>query len=119
MKQLKRQIIDLFRSEGADIVRFGTAGRFSDPAVRLLMPEARTVIGAAFRQLRGTKRGIEEGSTYYQYTTNAVEVLEENVMPRALLRVSSFLEKNGYEALPQRKTPLVMAAKDDTAFEMD
>lgn len=119
MNTLKQKIIDRFRRFGADLVRFGNAGRCRDPKVRLLMPEAETVICAAFRQLRGARRGIEEGSTYYQYTTNAVEVLEENVMPIALLRVSTLLEDCGFEALPQRRNQTVMQADDDTNFEVD
>lgn len=119
MNTLKQKIIDRFRRFGADLVRFGNADRCRDPKVRLLMPEAETVICAAFRQLRGARRGIEEGSTYYQYTTNAVEVLEENVMPIALLRVSALLEDCGFEALPQRRNQTVMQADNDTNFEVD
>ena len=95
-KTLKEQIVDLFRRCGADLVRFGNAERCGDPAVKTIFPQTKTVICAAFRQLRGSRRGIEEGSTYYQYTTTAVEVLEENVMPTALLRVCALLEDNGF-----------------------
>ena len=119
MKTLKEDIVRLFQKCGADIVRFGAAEKCKDPAVLKLMPEAKTVICAAFRQLRGARRGIEEGSTYYQYTTNAVEVLEENVMPVALLRVSALLEDRGFEALPQRRSQLIMHEKNSTNFEMD
>lgn len=119
MNTLKEEVIREFRRFGADLVRIGNAERCRDPKVRLLMPEAKSVICAAFRQLRGARRGIEEGSTYYQYTTNAVEVLEENVMPIALLRVSAFLEKQGFEALPQRRNQTVMQEEDETNFEVD
>ena len=37
MNTLKQKIIDRFRLFGADLVRFGNAGRFRDPKVRLLM----------------------------------------------------------------------------------
>lgn len=50
MNTLRQKIIDRFRLFGADLVRFGNAERFRDPKVRLLMPEVRTVICAAFRQ---------------------------------------------------------------------
>ena len=119
MNTLKEKIIARFVKFGADLVRFGSAARCSDPTVRLLMPECRTVICAAFRQLRGARRGIEEGSTYYQYTTNAVEVLEENVMPIALLRVCALLEDEGFAALPQRRNQTVMSEANDTNFEVD
>ena len=119
MTTLKEEIVGLFQKCGADIVRFGAAEACKDPAVLKLMPEAKTVICAAFRQLRGARRGIEEGSTYYQYTTNAVEVLEENVMPVALLRVSALLEDRGFEALPQRRSQLIMHEENSTNFEMN
>lgn len=118
-KTLKEQIVDLFRRCGADLVRFGNVERCGDPAIKTIFPQTKTVICAAFRQLRGSRRGIEEGSTYYQYTTTAVEVLEENVMPTALLRVCALLEDNSFEALPQRRNQTVMQEKDSTNFEVD
>lgn len=54
----------------ADLVGFAPASRFdSDDVLFQIMPDVKTVIGLGFRVLRGTYRGIEEGSTYYQYTT--------------------------------------------------
>ena len=119
MKQLKQGLVDCLRNEGADLVRFGNVERFRDPNVKRLMPEARTVIAIGFRQLRGSKRGIEEGSTYYQYTTMSVENLEEVVMPMALHQACGFLENAGFDALPQRRNQLIMAEADDTNPEVD
>lgn len=117
--QLRKEVIRSLRDAGADIVRFGNAERFRDPAVKRLMPEVRTVIAAAFRQLRGSRRGIEEGTTYYQYTTMSVENLEEVVMPMALHQACGVLETAGFEALPQRRNQLVMAEENGTDPEMD
>jgi len=119
MKDLKERIIERLKADGADIVCFGDARKMKDPAPLKIMPEAKTVICAAFRQLRGARRGIEEGSTYYQYTTNAVETLEETVMPLALLRASELLEEAGFDALPQRRNQLVMAEESSTNPEVD
>ncbi len=116
---LKERLVAALHREGADLVRFGNAERFRDPAVKLLMPEVETVICIAFRQLRGARRGIEDGTTYYQYTTTGVETLEEVVMPKALLRGYDLLESSGFEALPQRRNPLVMAESCDTNPEVD
>lgn len=107
---------------GADLCGIGSMDRFEgapkemDP--RYLFPEARTVVGMVFRIPRGSRRGIEEGSAYYQYTTS-VETLEEVVMPMALLRACGMLEAAGYEALPQRRNQLIMAEKDSTNPEVD
>ncbi|MBQ6534337.1 MAG: 4Fe-4S binding protein [Opitutales bacterium] len=119
MKDLREKIIERLKSDGADIVRFGDARKMKDGAPLKIMPEAKTAICAAFRQLRGARRGIEEGSTYYQYTTNAVETLEETVMPLALLRASELLEEEGFDALPQRRNQLVMSDESSTNPEVD
>ena len=119
MTQLRQQIIDKFVEYGADIVRFGKVADCRDEAIKKIMPEAKTIICGAFRQLRGARRGIEEGSTYYQYTTNAVEVLEENVMPIAMLKVCGVIEDAGFEALPQRRNQTIMQESDSTNFEVD
>ena len=100
---MKERIIKLAKDVGADIVKFAPAERFPESsAIFTLMPDVKTVIGIAFRVLRGTYRGIEEGSTYYQYTTMAVENMEETVMPMATVRVANLLEAEGFTALPQK-----------------
>jgi len=116
---LKENLIQTLKQNGADLVRFGEAARFRDPAVRKLFPGVKTVIGIACRQLRGTKRGIEEGSTYYQYTTCGLETLEETILPTLLLRACSILEQNGFNALPQRRNQTVMAETDSTNPEVN
>ena len=118
MTALKNQLVQVLREAGADVVHCGDAGRFHDPTVKRLMPEVRTVICIAFRLLRGSRRGIEEGSTYYQYTTS-VETLEEVVMPLALHLACGVLESAGFDALPQRRNQLIMAEPDSTNPEMD
>jgi epoxyqueuosine reductase QueG len=116
---MKTQIVDLCKKLGADIVGFAPIERFPEnSAVRRLLPEAKTVIGLAFRVLRGIYRGVEEGSTYYQYTTMGVENMEETVMPMVSLRLSMFLEENGYLALPQRRHQQIMAEDDSTNPEV-
>lgn len=104
----------------ADIVGCASSARFSpdDPIFRIF-PETKTVIGLGFRVLRGIYRGIEEGTTYYQYTTMGVENLEETVMPMALINVCNLIEEMGYEAIPQRRNQLIMEETDSTNPEMD
>ena len=107
---MRDKIIELAKQNGADIVGFASADRFekNDPIFKI-MPETKTVIGLAFRVLRGIYRGIEEGSTYYQYTTMAVENMEETIMPMAQLKVAMMMEEEGYIALPQRRHQQIMA----------
>lgn len=116
---MKNTITELCKKWGADIVGFAPIDRFPEnSAVRKLLPEAKTVIGLGFRVLRGTYRGIEEGSTYYQYTTMAVENMEETVMPMVQVRLSMFLEEEGYLALPQRRHQQIMTEDNSTNPEV-
>lgn len=116
---MREKIIESCKKWGADLVGFAPIDRFcADSAVRKLMPEVKTVIGLGFRVLRGAYRGVEEGSTYYQYTTMGVENMEETVMPMVSLRLSMYLEENGFLALPQRRHQQIMAEKDSTNPEV-
>ncbi len=117
---MREQIISLAKKLDADLVGFAPASRFEkdDPVFRIF-PETKTVIGLGFRVLRGIYRGVEEGTTYYQYTTMGVENLEETVMPMALLRVANLIEENGGTAVPQRFSPLIMEEENETNPEVD
>lgn len=116
---MRDEIIRKCKEWGADIVGFSPIDRFpEDSTVRKLLPEAKTVIGLGFRVLRGTYRGIEEGSTYYQYTTMGVENMEETVMPMVQVRLSMMLEEQGYLALPQRRHQQIMAESNSTNPEV-
>lgn len=114
------KIIECAKRYDADVVGFAPRERFQqdDPVFRIF-PETKTVIGLGFRVLRGIYRGVEEGTTYYQYTTMGVENLEETVMPLALVNVSNLIEEEGWEAIPQRRNQLIMAEADSTNPEVD
>ena len=116
---MKEKIIAIAKANGADLVGFAPASRFDkDDAIFKIFPGTKTVIGLAFRVLRGTYRGIEEGTTYYQYTTMAVENMEETVMPMAQLKVAMAMEAQGCVALPQRRHQQIMAQHDSTNPEV-
>ena len=116
---MKEQIIALSKANGADLVGFAPASRFgADDPIFKIFPEVKTVICLAFRVLRGNYRSIEEGSTYYQYTTMGVENLEETVMPGASVRVANLIESFGYTAIPQRRNQLIMQEENGTNPEM-
>ena len=119
MTDLRETIIETAKAHGADLVGFAPSSRFAadDPVFRIF-PDTRTVIGLGFRVLRGIYRGIEEGSTYYQYTTMAVENMEETILPMAQLRVAMKLEQLGFMALPQRRHQQIMAEENSTNPEV-
>ena len=117
---MRNKIIELAKKCDADLVGFAPADRFDkNDAVFRILPETKTVIALGFRVLRGIYRGVEEGTTYYQYTTMGVENLEETVMPMALLRVAALIEGEGCIALPQRRSPLIMGDEIGTNPEVD
>lgn len=116
---MRNEIIEMAKMNGADIVGFASASRFEkDDPIFKIFPETKTVIGLAFRVLRGIYRGIEEGSTYYQYTTMAVENMEETIMPMAQLKTAMLIEQKGYLALPQRRHQQIMAEENSTHPEV-
>ena len=119
MSNIREKKIENAKANGADIVGFAPAERFDkDDAIFKIFPETQTVIGLAFRVLRGIYRGIEEGSTYYQYTTMGVENMEETIMPMAQMKVSMMMEQEGFMALPQRRHQQIMAEENSTNPEV-
>ena len=116
---MEEKIIAIAKANGADMVGFAPASRFAaDDPIFKIFPGTKTVIGLAFRILRGIYRGTEEGSTYYQYTTMGVENMEETVMPMAQLKVAMAIEAEGFLALPQRRHQQIMAEADSTNPEV-
>lgn len=117
---MRDRIEHIARKYDADVVTFTAASEFpKDSKLFEIFPEVKTVIGLGFRVLRGIYRTIEEGTTYYQYTTMGVENLEETVMPYAMLRVANIIEGEGYIALPQRRHQTIMAEENSTNPEVD
>ncbi len=117
---MRESIIEIAKRYDADVVGFAPAGRFAaDDPVFKIFPQVKTVIGLGFRVLRGIYRGVEEGTTYYQYTTMGVENLEETVMPLALINVSNLIEEGGFTAVPQRRNQLIMSEENSTNPEVD
>ena len=114
------KIIECAKHYDADVVGFAPRERFAaDDPIFKVFPNTKTVIGLGFRVLRGIYRGVEEGTTYYQYTTMGVENLEETVMPLTLINVSNLIEEEGYEAIPQRRNQLIMREENSTNPEVD
>lgn len=119
MKELKEKITKIAKDNWVDLVGFAPAERFDkNDNIFRIMPEVKTVICFGYRLLRGMFRGIEEGSTYYQYTTMAVENMEETIMPMAQLLVSNYMEKLGFIALPQRRHQVIMEEENSTNPEV-
>ena len=106
------------RRYDADIVAFGGADKLRGTEAFEIFPDVKSVIVLGFRVLRGSHLGIEEGSTFYQYSTTGLETIEETIIPGALLRVSAVIEDEGFLAVPQRKNQMLRPAPEALNPEM-
>lgn len=117
-EELTKAVIERAKAFDADLVAIGGAERFRDTCAAQICPGLKSVICIAFRVLRGSRRGIEEGTTFYQYSTTGIETIEEVLMPQTLLRVSALLEDAGYLAIPQKRHQTIHPDRDGTHPEM-
>ena len=102
-------IKDFALKSGADIVGIGAMDRFAgtppekDP--RFIAPKAKSIIGLGFRVLRGSLRGVEEGTHFYQFPEMGIVHIDEVHAPCVLRKVACFLEDHGYEGVVLRSIP--------------
>jgi len=96
-------IKEFARDCGADLVGIGSMDRYEgapqqmDP--RFILPEAKSMIGFAFRIHRGLLRGIEEGTYFGGYPMMGYANINDVFGPMVLRRVASLIEDAGYEAV--------------------
>jgi ferredoxin len=93
---------------GADAVGIGAMERFEgaplqfDP--RYIFPEAKSIIGLAFRVHRGLYRGIEEGTWFAGLPSMGYANINDVFAPMTMRQLSSLIEDAGYEAVPYQNT---------------
>lgn len=86
---------------GADLVGIGDAGRFDgtpdskDP--RSIAPAMKSIVGLGFRVLRGSLRGIESGTNFYQFPAMGIRNIDTRIIPHVLRKLACFLEDRGFE----------------------
>ena len=93
------------RFYGADLVGIAPIERFdglpeqSHP--RTFAPETRSVIAVAHRIMRGTMRGIEEGTSFSNtYGCFGANWMENQFLTKTLMDLCSAIENEGFEASP-------------------
>lgn len=91
-------------AQGADMVGIAPIDRFAGAPIqqdpRQIMPEAKSVIGLAFRVMRGSLRGIEEGTFFSNYSSMGYGGITYLYMPMTVIHIAKFIEDDGYEAIP-------------------
>lgn len=94
----------LAKALGADAVGIGNIERWEgaptqmDP--RQIMPEAKSVIGMVFRVMRGSLRGIEEGTFFSNYSAMGYGGLTYLYIPMVVINLCKKIEDEGFEAFP-------------------
>lgn len=93
---------------GADLCGIGCMSRFDNaPCLfnpQLMYPDAKSIIGLAFRIPRGVQRGIEEGTQFFQYPSIAYGGTNQIYAPAVLYEIGRIIEDHGYEAFVYRNT---------------
>lgn len=89
---------------GADIVGIGSIDRWSTAPIQMdpkqIMPKAKSIIALGFRVLRGSLRGIEEGTYFSNYSSMGYGGITYLYMPMTVINLSKMIEDSGYEAVP-------------------
>lgn len=92
------------KSMGADIVGIGSIDRWSTAPIQMdpkqIMPNAKSIIAVGFRVLRGSLRGIEEGTYFSNYSAMGYGGITYLYMPMTVINLSKMIEDAGYEAVP-------------------
>lgn len=100
----KDEVKKLAKSLGADIVGIASMDRFEgapkemDP--RYIMPEAKSMIVMGFRVMRGSLRGVEEGTFFGNYSAMGYGGLTYLYIPMTVINLCKYIEDEGYEAIP-------------------
>ena len=104
MNQFKKEIKEFAAANGVDMIGFASKDRFEgvDPRYNpfSIFPEAKTVIVLGRRITRGTLRGTEEGSNFFDYDLFGAKFLDDQFVAQSCYDVTRFLEDAGWEAVP-------------------
>ena len=99
-KAVKKQALAL----GADAVGIGNIDRWKGAPLQMdprqIMPECKSIVGLAFRVMRGSLRGIEEGTYFSNYSSMGYGGITYLYMPMTVVNLAKFIEDRGYEAVP-------------------
>ncbi|MCS7253116.1 MAG: hypothetical protein RMK18_02955 [Armatimonadota bacterium] len=109
MPDLTSQLKSFADKHRVDLIGIAPIERFNDvppehhPAS--IFPEARSVLVIAKRIPRGALRGVEEGTHFTSFELYGRSWLIDRVLAIATISVATFLEDNGWEAVPLQDLP--------------
>jgi len=89
---------------GADIVGIGSIDRWHTAPIQMdpkqIMPRAKSIIALGFRVMRGSLRGVEEGTYFSNYSAMGYGGITYLYMPMTVINLAKMIEDEGYEAVP-------------------
>jgi len=95
-----------------DISLFEGVPQQRDP--KMILPNARCIIGFVFRVPRALYRTMESRSQYFQYTQFGVKYIDEDLSEIFLLKMGAIIENEGYDACLQRNVSNLRIKGDHT-----
>ena len=92
---------------GASVCGIGRGYEEENPQrdPRMILPNAKAIIGFGFAVPKGIYKAMENGSQYYTYTTLGVKYEDEEMMEIFLLKMGGMIENEGYDACLQKSIP--------------
>lgn len=92
---------------GASVCGIGRVYEEENPQrdPRMILPNAKAIIGFGFAVPKGIYKAMENGSQYYTYTTLGVKYEDEEMMEIFLLKMGGMIENEGYDACLQKSIP--------------
>ncbi len=102
--ELKQALLNASKQNDIDLIGFASKDRFEGVPAQLnpfsIFPEGETVILVGKRICRGSLRGIEEGSNFFDYALFGNSWLEDEFIAIACYDMTRVLENEGWEAVP-------------------
>lgn len=101
---------------GASVCGIGKIYEESDPQrdPKMILPNAKCVIGFGFAVPRGLYKAMEENRQYYTYTTEGVKYIDDELALIFLFKIGNLIENAGYDACLQRSIPNLRVKGDKT-----
>ncbi len=81
---------------------------------KMILPNAKCIIGFGFAVPKGLYRSMELGTQYYTYTTMGVKYIDEEMAEIFLLKIGGMIENEGYDACLQKAIPNLRIKGDKT-----
>jgi ferredoxin len=98
------EIKRMARGLGAELCGIGNIERWAGSPRQMdplqIMPECRSIIVCGFRVMRGSLRGIEEGTQFSNYAAMGYGGITYLRMPPVMWGIAGAIEDAGYEAMP-------------------